>query len=30
MEKYNFDEIQSKAILEMSLQKITNLEIEKN
>ncbi|MDV3166976.1 MAG: DNA gyrase subunit A [Vigna little leaf phytoplasma] len=29
MNKYNFDEIQSKAILEMSLQKITNLEIEK-
>ncbi|KXT29336.1 DNA gyrase, A subunit [Candidatus Phytoplasma oryzae] len=29
IKKYNFDEIQSKAILEMSLQKITNLEIEK-
>ncbi|WP_017192766.1 DNA gyrase subunit A [Italian clover phyllody phytoplasma] len=29
MQAYNFDEIQSKAILEMSLQKITNLEIEK-
>ncbi|TVY12439.1 DNA gyrase subunit A [Candidatus Phytoplasma pini] len=29
MEKYGFDEIQSKSILEMSLQKITNLEIEK-
>ncbi|AYJ01324.1 DNA gyrase subunit A [Candidatus Phytoplasma ziziphi] len=29
MLKYNFDEIQSKYILEMSLQKITNLEIEK-
>ncbi|WP_284928292.1 DNA gyrase subunit A [Candidatus Phytoplasma sp. AldY-WA1] len=29
MLKYNFDEIQSKYILEMSLQKITNLEVEK-
>ncbi|MGA0448183.1 MAG: DNA gyrase subunit A [Candidatus Phytoplasma pyri] len=29
MINYNFDEIQSKAILEMSLQKITNLEIKK-
>lgn len=29
MDKYNFDELQSKYILEMSLQKITNLEIEK-
>lgn len=29
IQAYNFDEIQSKAILEMSLQKITNLEIEK-
>ncbi|KND62525.1 DNA gyrase subunit A [Candidatus Phytoplasma phoenicium] len=29
MDKYNFDELQSKSILEMSLQKITNLEIEK-
>ncbi|MDC9032098.1 DNA gyrase subunit A [Columbia Basin potato purple top phytoplasma] len=29
MLKYNFDQIQSKYILEMSLQKITNLEIEK-
>ncbi|MDV3164907.1 MAG: DNA gyrase subunit A, partial [Candidatus Phytoplasma australasiaticum] len=29
MEKYQLDELQSKVILEMSLQKITNLEIEK-
>ncbi|QTX02707.1 DNA gyrase subunit A [Candidatus Phytoplasma luffae] len=29
MNKYNFDILQSKYILEMSLQKITNLEIEK-
>ncbi|MFR0367761.1 DNA gyrase subunit A [Candidatus Phytoplasma palmae] len=29
MENYNFDEVQSKYILDMSLQKITNLEIEK-
>ncbi|PQP79812.1 DNA gyrase subunit A [Candidatus Phytoplasma phoenicium] len=29
MDKYNFDELQSKYILEMSLQKITNLEIDK-